>query len=140
MSFPVFGLFADATKQVAQITDVAKQVEQVTDAAAHFAQAAEGTQIERMTDVNVFLMGVIATTCWVAAVFFLRFWRDTHDRLFAIFSAAFLLLGLTRLALIFVEAEDNHYVYWVRLAAFVLILVAIIDKNRPRRAGTSRRT
>lgn len=100
-----------------------------------FADAA--TQFERMTPINSFLMGVIAMACWVAAVFFLRFWRETHDRLFAIFAAAFTLLGLTRLALIFVRAEDNDYVYWVRLAAFVLIVVAIVDKNRPRRTGSS---
>lgn len=99
-----------------------------------FAQAA--TQYERMTPINSFLMGVIAMACWVAAMFFLRFWRETRDRLFAIFAASFTLLGLTRLALVFVRAEDNDYVYWVRLAAFVLILVAIIDKNRPRRMET----
>lgn len=95
---------------------------------------------EHMTPINAFLMGVIAMACWVAAVFFLRFWRETADRLFAIFAAAFALLGLTRLALVFVHAEHNEYVYWVRLAAFVLILVAIIDKNRPRGAEPPRST
>lgn len=99
-----------------------------------------GPQYEHMTPINAFLMGVIAMACWVAAVFFLRFWRETRDRLFVIFAAAFALLGLTRLALVFVHAENNDYVYWVRLAAFVLILVAIIDKNRPRRAETQRST
>ena len=38
----------------------------------------------------------------VVALFFLRFWRETRDRLFVIFAAAFALLGITRLALIFV--------------------------------------
>ena len=85
----------------------------------------------------VFLMGEIAMESFVAALFFLRFWRHTHDRLFLIFSMAFFLLGLTRLALALVspKQEEHTYVYWVRLAAFVLILVAIIDKNRPRQTG-----
>lgn len=95
---------------------------------------------ESMTPINSFLTGVIAMACWVAAGFFLRFWRDTHDRLFIIFAAAFALLGVTRLALVFVRGEEHDYVYWVRLAAFVLILVAIVDKNRPRRAEGPRGT
>jgi hypothetical protein len=31
------------------------------------------------------------------------------------------------------DVEAHSYVYWVRLAAFVLILLAIVDKNRPNR-------
>lgn len=80
-----------------------------------------------------FLMGVIATGCWVAGVFFLRFWRRTGDRLFLIFSASFILLGLTRLGLAMTAggSESHSYFYWARLAAFLLIVGAIIDKNRP---------
>jgi hypothetical protein len=79
-----------------------------------------------------FLMGVIAMASTVAALFFLRFWRDTGDRLFLIFSAAFFLLAATRvgLALSQVHQEPQTHWYWVRLAAFVLILIAIVDKNR----------
>lgn len=82
--------------------------------------------------MNQFMMGAIVTLSFVAALFFLRFWRDTGDRLFGIFSAAFLLLGLTRigLALSRTQIEEHTHWYWVRLAAFVLILWAIIDKNR----------
>jgi hypothetical protein len=79
-----------------------------------------------------FLMGAIAMTSSVAALFFLRFWKDTGDRLFAIFSAAFGLLAITRvgLALSNEQMEGQTHWYWVRLAAFLLILLAIIDKNR----------
>jgi hypothetical protein len=78
------------------------------------------------------IMGAIAMASLVAALFFLRFWRDTGDRLFVIFAAAFFLLALTRigLALSHVQQEPNTHWYWVRLVAFLLILVAIIDKNR----------
>ena len=79
-----------------------------------------------------FMMGAIAMASGTAAIFFLRFWRDTGDRLFAIFSTSFMLLGITRLGL---AMQDEHleaqtYWYWVRLVAFLLILLAIADKNR----------
>lgn len=79
-----------------------------------------------------FMMGAIAMASCVAAVFFLRFWRVTGDRLFGIFALSFLLLGLTRLGLAMSSdhSEVNTSWYWLRLAAFLLILVAIVDKNR----------
>jgi hypothetical protein len=79
-----------------------------------------------------FIMGAIAMASAVVSLFFLRFWRDTRDRLFAIFSAAFLLLGITRVGLVFTvnQPEGTTQWYWVRLAAFLLILIAIADKNR----------
>ena len=78
------------------------------------------------------LMGAIAMASAVAALFFLRFWRDSGDRLFAIFAVAFLLMAITRvgLALSHEQSEGQTHWYWVRLAAFLLILLAIIDKNR----------
>jgi len=79
-----------------------------------------------------FLMGAIAMSSCIVALFFLRFWRDTGDRLFAIFASAFVLLAITRigLALSNEQMEGHTHWYWVRLAAFLLILFAIIDKNR----------
>jgi hypothetical protein len=79
-----------------------------------------------------FIMGSIAMASAVVALFFLRFWRETGDRLFAGFAAAFALLGITRLGLAMSkDFTEGHTVwYWVRLAAFLLILVAIADKNR----------
>lgn len=86
------------------------------------------------------MTGAIAMASAIVALFFLRFWRDTGDRLFWIFALSFFLLGVTRLGLAFsrgfaeplalslTEAESPWY--WVRLAAFVLILLAIVDKNR----------
>jgi hypothetical protein len=79
-----------------------------------------------------FLMGAIAMASVVAATFFLRFWRDTGDRLFLIFAAAFFLLAVTRIGLLLshVRQEGHTHWYWVRLVAFLLILFAIVDKNR----------
>jgi Family of unknown function (DUF5985) len=94
--------------------------------------------------MDTFLMGAIAMASFIAGLFFLRFWRDTRDRLFLIFAVAFWLLGATRLVLAIIQTgqgpvvaahEEHTYVYWVRLTAFVLIVLAIVDKNRPRRSG-----
>jgi peptidoglycan/LPS O-acetylase OafA/YrhL len=80
------------------------------------------------------LSGVIVAGYAAAGLFFLRFWRDTHDRLFAIFATAFWLLCLQRFLLVMqppgVSGENVAYLYLVRLLAFVLILVGILDKNR----------
>ena len=79
-----------------------------------------------------FIMGAIAMASVIVAAFFLKFWRDTRDRLFAMFAASFLLLGLTRfgLAMSNDSSEGNTSWYWLRLAAFLIILFAIADKNR----------
>ena len=76
--------------------------------------------------------GLLVMGYFIAGLFFLRFWRDTRDRLFAIFAGAFWLLGTQRalLALTDPSQTDPVWLYGVRLLAFVLILAAIIDKNR----------
>jgi membrane protein CcdC involved in cytochrome C biogenesis len=83
-----------------------------------------------------FLSGVVALASAGIALFFLRYWRDTGDRLFAIFSLAFAIFATNRVVLTILDEDDEarDYVYLIRLAAFVLILVAILDKNRGARA------
>ena len=78
------------------------------------------------------MAGAIVMGYAVCGLFFLRFWRRTGDRLFLVFALAFWLLGLQRLALAFTEPveESRTGLYLVRLFAFLLILWAIIDKNR----------
>lgn len=79
-----------------------------------------------------FLSGAVTLGFGVAALFFLRFWRDTRDELFLAFGIAFLLLGLGQavLASSAVPDEQRSLIYLIRLAGFVLILVAIARKNR----------
>lgn len=81
-----------------------------------------------------FISGATAMACGVVALFFLRYWRDTRDRLFVFFAVAFGVLGVNRaaLALVHPAAESTPYFYILRLVAFVLIAYAVIDKNRPR--------
>ncbi len=82
--------------------------------------------------ILLLVSGAITMGYAVAGLFFLRFWRETHDRLFLIFAGAFWVLGLQRLALVFSRdmVEDHTGLYLVRLFAFLLILGAIVDKNR----------
>ncbi len=82
--------------------------------------------------MNEFLTGIAAALCLVAGLFFLRFWRKTRDRFFAFFAASFWLLALQRVVNMFLRDNNEHLVgvYSIRLVAFVLILVAIVDKNR----------
>ena len=80
------------------------------------------------------LQGVAATAAAACGVFFVRFWRETKDSLFVYFGVAFWLLALSwaLLAGFNPAAETRPYVYGVRLVAFTLILVGMIDKNRRR--------
>ncbi len=78
------------------------------------------------------ISGAILMGYGVAGLFFLRFWRETRDRLFLIFAVAFWILGVQRLALVLTQdmLETQTGLYLIRLFAFVLILGAIVDKNR----------
>lgn len=79
-----------------------------------------------------FLLGVIVTACLVASGYFLKFWRQTRDPLFLAFSAAFAIEGVNRTCFLFVDNPESGSVvlYTVRLASYLLILVAIANKNR----------
>jgi hypothetical protein len=78
------------------------------------------------------MRGALAMGFFVAAVFFLRFWKQTRDRLFGLFAIAFLAMSISRVLIglqpSFGPNHDNLYL--LRLLAFGLVLVAILDKNR----------
>jgi hypothetical protein len=78
-----------------------------------------------------FLAGAVTLGYMVAAIFFLRFWRRTADRLFIAFAAAFALLATNQVLANILEYGDERtpYVYSLRVLGFALILWAIIDKN-----------
>ena len=81
-----------------------------------------------------FISGLLVMSYAVAALFFARFWRDTHDRLFAWFAASFGLLAFQRagLAMAVASGSPTTIYYVLRLVAFLLIVAAIVDKNRGR--------
>jgi len=85
-----------------------------------------------LSTYTLMLSGALAMGYAVAAVFFLKFWRQTRDPLFAYFATAFAILCVHRIALAAPPSAnvDPVWYYVLRLAAFLLILVAIIRKNR----------
>lgn len=81
-----------------------------------------------------FVLGFTAFGCLAIAMFFLRFWRVTADRFFALMALGFAIFAVNRTVLAFFDedSEARPILYVVRLLAFAVILAAIIDKNRAR--------
>jgi hypothetical protein len=82
--------------------------------------------------VTDFLAGASAVASCAVALFFLRFWRTSRDRLFLAFGTAFAIFAVNRVVLAAVErdSEDLLAVYGLRLTAFLVIIWAIVDRNR----------
>lgn len=81
--------------------------------------------------MSEFLQGATALASLAVAVFFLRYWRETGDRLLAVFSVAFAVFALNRLLLAVLdeESEARTWVYLLRAATFLMIAAAVADKN-----------
>lgn len=81
--------------------------------------------------INAWLSGAITMAALTIALFFLRYWRHSGERLFLYFSMAFVLEGLHRLLLAWPASHpDAPEVFLIRLAEYLLIIYAIIAKNR----------
>ena len=85
-------------------------------------------------ELNAILTGAIAMASLVISLFFLRFWKSTRDRFFFYFAMSFFLEAVNRvlLGMTSLQDEDTPVYYLIRLAAYALILFAIIEKNRNR--------
>lgn len=83
-----------------------------------------------------FFAGMITMGYVVAAAFFLRSWRKTRDSLFIAFALSFFLLALSAAltSLLQLPFEERSWIYLIRLAAFVLIIIAVLGKNVTRKA------
>jgi uncharacterized membrane protein HdeD (DUF308 family) len=81
-----------------------------------------------------FLYGAIAMAAVTAALFFMRFYRRTGDRFFLYFFASFGIEAVSRLfSVVFGWTDSNNsWFYILRVVAYGLILIAIVDKNLPR--------
>jgi uncharacterized membrane protein HdeD (DUF308 family) len=81
--------------------------------------------------LDLFILGYIAAASAFAALFFVRFWKQTRDFLFLAFALFFAIQGFTRILSLF-SAEPNLAVGWVyvlRLLGVILIVIAILRKN-----------
>ena len=78
-----------------------------------------------------FFAGFQAAGFLVAALFFLRFWNRTRDGLFMAFALALALLALQQFLTILLglPEEDRSWVFLLRLAAFSILIFAILRKN-----------
>jgi peptidoglycan/LPS O-acetylase OafA/YrhL len=84
-----------------------------------------------MTHPYEFIGGSLTLGYLVLGLFFLKFWRRTHDPLFMMFAWAFWLLAGNAFAVSATDVYDVDvgWTYLLRLFAFVLIIVAIVRKN-----------
>jgi hypothetical protein len=78
-----------------------------------------------------FVSGAITAGFLVLGLYFLRFWRRTRDALFVNFAVAFWLLALNQAAATLSPGGEieKGWVYLIRLAAFLIIIAAIVRKN-----------
>lgn len=85
-----------------------------------------------MTIAGALVSGLIIAGYLVIALFFLRFWRQSGDVLFGYFSAAFSVLAAQRAMLALLEPDEGLWIflYGMRAFAFLLIIYAIVVKNR----------
>ena len=83
--------------------------------------------------MNQILMGAIASASFVAGLFFFRFWRNSRDKFFLFFAWSFWIEAINRVALgVFSGSELQPLFYGIRVIAYGLIVLAILQKNRPR--------
>lgn len=81
--------------------------------------------------MNELLMGAIAALSSVAGLFFFRFWRSTRDKFFLYFALSFWIEAVNRIALaVSFGSEFEPVFYLVRVVAYALIVLAIVQKNR----------
>jgi hypothetical protein len=82
-------------------------------------------------DAGMFLSGIFMVTFLASGLFFLKFWKRTRDQFFLFFAWACWLIAAERVALLFASPveEPRTVFYFIRLAAFILIIAAIVNKN-----------
>jgi hypothetical protein len=91
-----------------------------------------------METLNTFLLGALTVVAAAIGLFFLRFWRASGDRLFLAFAVCFVLMGASWAAVAATPpgrqstAESWWQIYLLRLAAYVVLIWGIVEKNRGR--------
>jgi hypothetical protein len=79
------------------------------------------------------VQGANVLACLAIATFFLRSWRRSADAFFMLFAAAFGVFAVNRFIVAVADDRDDALVvYLVRLFATLLIVAAIVQKNRQR--------
>lgn len=78
-----------------------------------------------------FLNGAVAMACLAISAYFIRFWRESGDRLFTCLAGAFGIFAINYAALGLLPMADERraYAYVLRLVGFVTILIGVMIKN-----------
>lgn len=82
--------------------------------------------------VNHFITGGNAMAGLIISFFFYRYYQKVYDRLFLFFSLAFFAFALERITIVIGQVHSEYFaaIYSIRLVGFILIILAILDKNR----------
>ncbi len=84
-------------------------------------------------NLQPFLAGAVTMGFGLAGLGFVRLWARSGDRLFLAFAGAFWLLMLPPVtAVVDLPDQPESWVYLFRVAAYGLIIVAVLLKNRQR--------
>jgi hypothetical protein len=79
-----------------------------------------------------YFAGLFTCASLIAALFFLRFWRQSREVLFLSFAWAFVLFAANNALSAFLGGDEYPAIYLLRLAGFALIIFAILRKNLAR--------
>lgn len=90
--------------------------------------------------MNELMQGAIILAGTAIGLFFLRFWKSTGDRFFLFFFLSFWIDAASRLYFRVpasqMEAATPYFL--LRVFSYSLILVAVLDKNWPKKKLSSR--
>jgi uncharacterized membrane protein HdeD (DUF308 family) len=81
--------------------------------------------------VDTFLLGFIAASSLAAALFFLRFWKNTRDALFLAFALFFCAQACGHVIVLTLSHpnEGTGWLFLFRLLSVLVVLSAILWKN-----------
>lgn len=85
--------------------------------------------------MNDLLQGAVIVASLTIGLFFLRFWKSTRDRFFLFFCLSFWIEAGSRIYFQVPtnQMEDTPHYFLLRLFSYSLILIAVLDKNWPRK-------
>lgn len=87
--------------------------------------------------IKCMILGAVVFAELIASLFFLKSWKTTRDNFFLFFALSFVLDAASRILLTITDRTTDMtntdyapLVYIVRLLSFLLIIFAIVQKNR----------
>lgn len=79
----------------------------------------------------IFMHGALTAMCLFTALFFMRLWRRAHERFYLLFAIAFTVMAAQwAISASGQVGEHGLWPYATRLVSFLVIIAAIVDKNR----------